>query len=488
MSAGWMYLAVFIWFVAGSLVAWRSRKGLGKGMGEYFLANRGIGGIIGAFTLSATLYSAFMMVGLVGLVYALGIGAFGLEMVYLTSTLLIMAIFIPRFWIAGKKYGYITPSELLGNRYENKAIAVITAVVIVVMVVPLIATSVMGAGYLMEGLTDGAIPYWLGGLIIVIIAFIYAWWAGMRSVAWTDALQGVLMLGASLTLIGFVVFYFFGSPAGFVSTIATSFPEKLSFTWDMHIWLGLSLPWVFCMLVYPHINQRFYILKNVSSIRTMILGFGIFGFIYTVMVALFGLAILYIAPGLENADEAMPTLLSKVPVVLALFFTIGILAASVSTMNSLALSVSSIAGRDIYRVLSPKISEEKELFWAKLLIPLLLIVVYIFALAKLGLIAILTVMTAGGLLSMLPALIGAFFWKRGTAAGAILSISISAIVIVTLYATGIKPLGWWPPVWGLLISTVIFVIVSLFTKPPVKAAEFVDYTNNWRENVKTLTE
>jgi SSS family solute:Na+ symporter len=53
---------------------------------------------------------------------------------------------------------------------------------------------------------------------------------------------------------------------------------------------------------------------------------------------------------------------------------------------------------------------------------------------------------------------------------------------------GLKPLGLWPPVWGLIISTVIYVVVSLLTKPPEKAEEFVDYTSNWQENAKTMVD
>jgi SSS family solute:Na+ symporter len=51
---------------------------------------------------------------------------------------------------------------------------------------------------------------------------------------------------------------------------------------------------------------------------------------------------------------------------------------------------------------------------------------------------------------------------------------------------GMKPLGLWPPVWGLIISTVIYVAVSLVTKPPKKAVEFVDYTSNWQANAKAI--
>jgi len=109
-----------------------------------------------------------------------------------------------------------------------------------------------------------------------------------------------------------------------------------------------------------------------------------------------------------------------------------------------------------------------------------------FAQLKLGMIGILSTMSSGALMSILPALIGVFFWKRGTATAVISSSIPSAIVIGWFYMAGMKPLGLWPPVWGLIISTLIYVVVSLLTKPPQKAAEFVDYTNNWQENAKVM--
>ena len=484
MNPLWIYLAIVIWFAFGLLISWQARRRLGRGIAEYFLANRRIGGVIGAFTLSATVYSAFMMIGLVGLVYAGGIAAFGFEIVFLVASLVLLALFIPRFWVAGKKYGYVTPSELLGDRYENKAIAVIAAIIFIVTLIPYTSVQLMGAGLLAEGLSGGGIPYWLGSLILPIIAFVYAWWAGMRSVAWTDALQGIIMLIGSIALLAFAWINFF--PEGMFSTIAASSPEKLEFTWGFNMWLGLCLPWIFFMLLIPQVSQRFFILKDVRSIRGVIIGFGIFGLIYTVLVAIFGLIAVNVAPGLETADSAMPALLGLVPPVLALIIAISIFAASVSTINSIVLSLSSIAGRDIYRALSPKISEERELFWGKMLIPIMFLIAWGFAQLKLGMISILSTMSAGGLMSILPALIGAFFWKRGTAKAVIFSAIPSVIVIGWFYMAGVKPLGLWPPVWGLMISTVIYVIVSLLTKPPEKAGEFVDYTRSWQENAKTM--
>jgi SSS family solute:Na+ symporter len=48
-------------------------------MNEFFLANRQFGGFVSAIMYAATTYSAFMMVGLAGLTYKIGVGALGFE-------------------------------------------------------------------------------------------------------------------------------------------------------------------------------------------------------------------------------------------------------------------------------------------------------------------------------------------------------------------------------------------------------------------------
>ncbi|HQQ11085.1 MAG TPA: sodium:solute symporter family protein, partial [Synergistales bacterium] len=73
MSPSMIIAGIAAWFTVGSLLSWHARKNLGEGMIEYFLADRKVGGFISAMTYSATTYSAFMMVGLVGLTYSSGI-------------------------------------------------------------------------------------------------------------------------------------------------------------------------------------------------------------------------------------------------------------------------------------------------------------------------------------------------------------------------------------------------------------------------------
>ena len=135
-------LAVGIWVIVGTLIAIASRKGLGKGLSEYFIANRKIGGFVSALTYSATTYSAFMMIGLAGFTYKGGVGALGFELTYLAGLMLVI-FFGPRFWLVGKKFGYVTPAELLGDRYQNKGVAFVAAVLCLIFLIPYSAVQLM---------------------------------------------------------------------------------------------------------------------------------------------------------------------------------------------------------------------------------------------------------------------------------------------------------------------------------------------------------
>ncbi len=104
------------------------------------------------------------------------------------------------------------------------------------------------------------------------------------------------------------------------------------------------------------------------------------------------------------------------------------------------------------------------------------LVAMIFGWLRVGLISALSVAASAGLLMMVPAIFGAFYWKRGTASGAIWSMILGGAVTGFLYFSRIRPLGHWPAVWGGLVCLATFIVVSLLTKPPLeKAEEFLGY-------------
>jgi SSS family solute:Na+ symporter len=406
-------------------------------------------------------------------------------MTYLIFTVLLLTVFAPRFWLAGRKYDILTPSELLSKRYETRWAGAVSSFIFLVMLVPYAAVQLMGIGFLVEGLTGGDIPYMAGVLVMAGFACFSAIWAGMRSVSWTDAFQAITMLTTSLFALFYLFFQFFGSPGNFFRTITVENPELLELSWDPRLFIGLALPWAFFALTNPQVSQRMFVPDRISSLKRMIIYFSAFGFIYTIISTLFGFQAANILPSLENPDKAMPVLLTKVPVALGLIIFIGIFAAATSTLGSITLTLSSVVSRDLVKNLIPELDEETELRSGKVVIPLLIGAFVVFAWIQPGLIAILSSMASGGLLVTAPALIGAFFWKRASGAGAVASMTVGGIVTGVLYVANIKPFGWWPSVWGFFITLIIYVLVSLFTSSPDKSEEFVDYVNREMEELSS---
>ena len=474
MSAAYIWGAMLGWTAVGVLIAVAARRGLGRGSAEFFIGGRKLKGFVSGMTYSATTYSAFMLVGLVGLTYRSGVGALGFEMTYLMFTVLLLIGFGPRFWLVGRRYSHVTPPELLANRYRNSSVAVVAAIISFVMLIPYASVQLMGAGFLVNGLSGGTVSFMAGVLVMAVLAGISAVIAGMRSVAWTDAVQAVTMLVTAVIALLFIVYDSFGSPAEFAATVTQEKPELLEFTWTPELFIGLTLPWAFFALTNPQVSQRMYIPDTVVSLRRMVVYFAAFGFLYTIISTLFGYQAAILVPGLENADEAMPRLLATIPNVLAIILFIGIFAAASSTLGSIILTLSSLFARDVVKHAKASLTESGERWIGRVLTVLLLAGCAGFAWFRFNLITVLSSMASGGLLVMAPAIVGTFFWKRATAPAALWSMVIGGVVTALMYAADIYPFAWWPSVWGIALTTVIFVGVSLFTRPPAGADEFID--------------
>ncbi|MDZ7749050.1 MAG: sodium:solute symporter family protein [Halofilum sp. (in: g-proteobacteria)] len=478
MTAG-VWIAIGVYALLGLGVALASRRRLGTGVAEYYLAGRRVGGVVSALSYGATTYSAFMMVGLAGLTYAGGVGALGFELIYLAGLGLVV-IFGPRFWLVGRARGHITPSEMLGDRYDSRALAGLVALASCVFLVPYSAVQLMGIGYLLSGASDGAIPFTAGILIGAAFTLLWTLVAGLRSVLWTDVLQVAIMLVTSLVAVGFVLAALGGIGEFIRLTEAErgawlAVPGPGLFSWVTFI--GLTLPWFFFSISNPQVSQRLFTTESLGAMRTMIAGFLVLGFVYTLVSVVWGLAALHLVPGLEQADLATPTLLRSdaVPVVVAVVLIVGILAAAVSTVDSILLTLGSMVSHDVYRPLARDGRGAGELAVGKAVVVAVTLLALGFAWLRLDLISILSVASSTGLLVTVPAIVGAFFWRRGTAAGAIASIVVAGVGVGVLQLSGYDPLGVPAAVWALAVAVLLFVGVSLATRPPAERARaFID--------------
>ena len=484
MTESMIWWSVAIYLVVAIAIAVLARQGKMVNMSGYFLGDRKMGGFVSAMSYSATTYSAFMMVGLAGLTYKGGVGALGFEIVYFAGVSLV-AIFGPKFWAVGKKFGYVTPSEMLGHRYNDKKVSVAVAISSCVFLIPYAAVQLAGVGYLLQGATEGAIPFTTGVVLATAVAIFFSYVAGIRSVMWTDSLQAIMMIIAS-TLVAWLVIQGLGGFHALFDTLAEKKPETLVVPgpglFSFVTFLGLTIPWFFFSLSNPQVSQRLFMPSSLHAMRRMLLGFLGFGLVYTLVSVLWGFSALAAFPDLAKADLAAATLLGSefVPPVLGAIVLIGIMAAAISTIDSIMLTLSSMLARDVYANVKPGSDDGKQLWVGKIVIPIIALLALGFAELQLDLIAVLSVAASSGLVAVVPAIIGAFYWKRGTGAGAFVSVVGTGIFVLIMYATGNSLLGLPAGIWGIIVSTALYIGVSLATSAPAERAdEFVDASKKY---------
>lgn len=479
MSPALVWSAIALYAAAGLVVVALARRCLATGAEDFYLAGRHVGGLVSAASYAATTYSAFMMLGLAGLTYRGGVGALGFELVYLAGLSLLL-VFGPRIWLVGRRYGFITPSEMLGARYGSRAVAALVALLSCAFLVPYSSVQLLGIGYLLSGTTGGAIGVETGIGLGAAVAAVWTLGAGLRSVAWTDALQAIVILLTALAALLFIV----DSLGGWSTFLARIEAERGAWlaqpgTGFFSFWtfVGLTLPWFFFAISNPQVSQRLFTTTDLGAMRTMIIGTLTFGLIFTVISILWGFSALLVVPDLDNPDLATPSLLGggAVPPIVAVPLIIGILAAAITTVDSIALTLASMVGRDVYPRAEPGTGDRRELLVGKFVILLVIAAAAAFASLRLDLISLLSVASSAGLLVIVPAFVGAFFWRRATAAGALASILAGTAAVLALQITGLRVPGLPFPVVSFALTIAIFIGTSLVTRPPAqKGVDFID--------------
>src|SRR5699024_10981559 len=127
--------------------------------------------------------------------------------------------------------------------------------------IPYSAVQLAGVGYLLQGMTDNEIPFAVGVVIATILAIVFSFTAGIRSVMWTDALQAIVMV-ITATIVVFVVIHGLDGLGNFFDTLQTEHTLSLSVPGNGYFsfltFLGLTLPWFFFSLSNPQVSQRLF--------------------------------------------------------------------------------------------------------------------------------------------------------------------------------------------------------------------------------------
>jgi SSS family solute:Na+ symporter len=187
--------------------AGRSRStGAGTGDAEdYFLAGRTIGPAVFLLSLFGTNMTAFSILGASGHAFSNGIVTYGL-MASSSALIIPLGIFLigTRLWALGKRYGFMTPVQMFRDRWECGHIGTVIFVVQAVLLVPYIVIAVMGGGTTLRAVSNGLVPYWLGGAVVSLVVMGYVFFGGMRGTAWVNTFQTILFLSFGAIAVGVI--------------------------------------------------------------------------------------------------------------------------------------------------------------------------------------------------------------------------------------------------------------------------------------------
>jgi SSS family solute:Na+ symporter len=458
---------VVIYFIILILLGIIAHKRTKKTPEDYFLANRSFGPMILFFTLAATNFSAFTFLGFAGKAYESGFGQYGI-MGFGTAIMAIMFFVIGRkVWRLGKKRGYITPPELIGDRFNSMGLRLLFMGVMVVFTIPYLATQAIGAGMLIQNMTD--ISWHIGAIIVMIVIMIYVLSGGMRGSGWTDVIQGIIMIAAMTLAVIFIAI----NLGGFESANAAAYAKSTElFTrpggeeyFLPQIWFSFMLLWIFADPMFPQIFSRFYTAQNEKSLKMSMILYPIvvsFLFLFPVLIGVWAHGA-GVTP--EQSDMVLPMMVAQfTPSFVYAFVMIGALAALMSTADSQLLSLSTMLSRD----LPLKIKYIPEIFFGKILIIILSLFAILFVIGgydpNVGIMGTLVKTTFSGLAVLCPTTIAALYWKRATKYGCIASIIIGETSIFLLQFQVLPTYGFLAAIWAIAISIVVLVIVSYLTK------------------------
>ena len=360
----------------------------------------------------------------------------------------------------------LTLPDYFENRFndDSRILRVISALVILIFFTFYTASGLVGGAILFEnsfGLQYGT-ALLIGAFIIVAYTFI----GGFLAVAWTDAIQALLML-AALIIAPMAVINGAGGPSVVIDQMLTANAQSTNFFANMTFIGFLSaVAWGLGYVGQPHILARFMAAENplkLVSARHIAMSWMIIVLIGSVSTGLAGIAYFVDQP-LANPETVFIALSQSLfnPWVAGII-TAAILSAIMSTIDSQLLVSSSVIGEDFYRVFVRPNASEKELL---LVSRIAVIFIALLALTiandrESRVLDLVSYAWAGFGASFGPVIVFSLFWRSMTALSAVVGMLIGAVTVVvwSFLSGGIFDLYEIVP--GFLFASVAIVIISV---------------------------
>jgi len=469
-----------------------------KNSKDFLVAGRRLGPGFYTGTMAAVVLGGASTVGGVGLGYKFGISGMWLVVAIAVGLLLLSLLFAP----AIQRIKVYTVAQMLQLRYGingTQASGIVMAAYTLMLVV--VSTTAYATIFQVLFGTERWLSIAIGALIVIVYSSI----GGMWSITLTDMVQFIIKTVG----VFFLLLPFAWTQAGGYDGIIERLGEKVGLSHFDPMAIGFDtivtyfVIFTFGMLIGQDIWQRVFTARSPQVARWGGTAAGIYCMLYGVAGALIGTAAAALLPDLLTSESAskddvfaavaehvLPQGLSGIVLAAAV-------AAMMSTASGALIACATVARADVAPLLkrlagkgddhSHDIGQgnpEHDIRANQIYIAILGVVATLIALVLSDVVAALTVaydVLVGGLL---VAILGGLVWKRANGTGAVASMIVGAVVTLAsmgVYAAIAGDLldGIYanePIYWGLLSSAVVYVVVSLATKPTP-----ADVLENWEQ-------
>jgi len=441
---------------------------------DFMLYGRKAGAFVLYLTVVATYHSAFAFLGSGGFFYTHGIGFWAAG----SWTILVGAItytYGVRIWALGKRFGYVTPADMVADFFNSEMLRVAVAAISVLFTIFYIQVQAQGLGYILSAASGERVSFELGTALLLVVAAIYLMAGGLRAVYWTDVVQGVWMYVAVWVGALLLTYELFGGPMGLWQRLVTERPDLLTMPgprgfFTPGTWVGMTVALSFGVVFQPHLMIRYF---SASSARTLkLLGATTPIYLMTLYIpaALIGLGGALVLPGLEIPDRIFPLLLfAHAPAWLTGLILAGATAAAMSTLDSILHSNMTVLTRDIYqRYIDPKADAARVVLVGRCIVLALLVVGYLMSVNSSSLIVVVVSLSGAGALQLMPALTCICYPGRrplsrtGVLAG--LLVGMGVLYVTTAVLPNL--LGIPGGIWALVTNWLTAVLLTRVTAPP----------------------
>jgi Na+/proline symporter len=425
----------------GFWAARRTRNGK-----DFFIAGQSLGLVVTGLATMSAAFSGFVFIGGPGLTYRLGLAAlFICAPVSFTAGLLCWSVGKRLRLLAEVREVYTIPDAIL-LRYGSRRAAGLAALAVLLGTIAYLGAQLQALGVVIEAVFgtreifgEASLAVAMGiGLAVVVF---YAVAGGMLAGAYTDLVQGALMVVAAVGIF-VAALRSGGGLAAITERIVAdeSFgPRFLDPLGNVPVFTAVGFFFIFAVgtLGQPHMLHKFYMLKDPRKLRWMPLVVGGSQLLCVLVWLGIGLAVpALVASGrlapLADPDHATPVfLLELAPPLLAGLVFAGVLAAIMSSADSFLNIGAAALVRDLPQALG--LPQPSQLAWGRRAVIGVAFAAALFSLAYGDLIALLGTFafsTFGAALA--PALAIGLHWKRVTARAATASIATGLTLNIVL--------------------------------------------------------